>query len=272
MATLEYQSAIDHGPFAFVSVSPMAANKTKQPRKRPQQARAQTTVHAILEATVQVLEREGPEAATTTRIAEVAGVSVGTLYQYFSHRDAIFDALQEREFERAIALMQTVLSDNNLAKSPRETVSGCVQGMLALYVASPGMHRVLAMEGLRATKADRLHSFDLRVIALVRHFLAATGAPVRRKNVDAAAFVAFQSVRATMLASLLETPAGLNDQTLVDELVDLLLRYLVDDEWLAQQEEATANAARHAKGKQSASVLDPPVDETSEQESARKNA
>lgn len=225
----------------------MPAKKTKPPRKRPQQARAQTTVHAILEATVQVLEREGYDSATTTRIAEVAGVSVGTLYQYFSHRDAILDALQEREFERAIVLMQGILSDDNLARSPRETVSACLQGMLALYVASPGMHRVLAMEGLRATKADRLHSFDLRVIALVRHFLAATGAAVRRKNVDAAAFVAFQCVRATMLASLLETPAGLNDDTLVEELSDLLLRYLVDDDWLAQQGDHALNGARRTK-------------------------
>jgi AcrR family transcriptional regulator len=217
----------------------MAARKPKAPRKRPVQARAQTTVHAILEATVQVLEREGPEAATTTRIAEVAGVSVGTLYQYFSHRDAILDALQEREFERALALMQGVLSEGNLARSPRDTVTAAVQGMGEIYVAHPGVHRVLAMEGLRATKADRLHSFDLRVIALVRHFLAATGAPVRRKNVDAAAFVAFQCVRATMLASLLERPAGLNDQSLVEELVDLLLRYLVDDAWLAETEAAS---------------------------------
>ena len=217
----------------------MPVRKTKTPRKRPQQARAQSTVHAILEATVQVLEREGPEAATTTRIAEVAGVSVGTLYQYYSHRDAIFDALQEREFDRAIVLMQEVLSENHLARSPRETVTACVQGMLSLYLASPGMHRVLTLEGLRMTKADRLHSFDLRIIALVRHFLAATGAAIRRKNVDAAAFVAFQCVRATMLARLLEMPAGLSDQALVEELVDLLLRYLVDDEWLAQKDEAT---------------------------------
>jgi len=226
----------------------MPARKKKTPRKQPQQARAQSTVHAILEATVQVLEREGPEAATTTRIAEVAGVSVGTLYQYFSHRDAIFDALQEREFERAIGLVQTVLSDNNLAKSPRETVTACVQGMLGLYQASPGMHRVLTMEGLRSTKAHKLHSFDLRVIALIRHFLAATGTPIRKKNVDAAAFVAFQSVRATMLASLLEMPAGFNDQTMVEELSDLLLRYLVDDEWLAQQEDAANGARSTANG------------------------
>jgi AcrR family transcriptional regulator len=210
--------------------------KRKSPRKTPTQARAQSTVNAILEATIQVLEREGPAGATTTRIAEVAGVSVGTLYQYFSHRDAILDALQEREFDRALALLQDVLSVGNLAKSPRETVEAAVHGMEKLYVAYPGVHRVLAMEGLRTNKADRLQTFDLRVISLIRHFISATGTPIRRKNVDAAAFVAFQCVRATMLASLLENPAGLDDKALVDELVDLVLRYLVDEEALAERD------------------------------------
>src|ERR1700743_377035 len=121
----------------------MPARKTKTPRKPPQQARAPSTVHAILEATVQVLEREGTEAATTTRIAEVAGVSVGTLYQYFSHRDAILDAVQERECSKAIELTQEILSEGNLPKSPRDVVEACVQGMLELHTGKPGVHRVL---------------------------------------------------------------------------------------------------------------------------------
>jgi AcrR family transcriptional regulator len=199
-------------------------------RKEPRQARAQATVHAILEATVQVLDREGLEAATTTRVAEVAGVSVGSLYQYFSHRDAILNALQDREFERTLRLLQDVLANANLAKHPRETVSAVVQGLASLYRASPGLHRVLAIEGLRVAKADRVHDFDSRVLAIVRHFLAATDAPIRRKNVDAAAFVTLQAVRATMLAHLLERPPGIDEPAIVDELVDLVLRYLVDTE------------------------------------------
>jgi AcrR family transcriptional regulator len=197
------------------------------PRKQPRQARAQATVNAILEATIQVFDREGEDAATTTRIAEIAGVSVGTLYQYFSHRDAILNALQDREFERALLLLQNVLSDGNLEKTPRETVTAVVRGLAALYASCPGLHRVLAIEGLRVAKADRVHAFDMRVVAIVRHFLAATRAPIRRKNVDAAAFVVFQSVRATMLANLLERPPGLDEATLVDEVSDLALRYLV---------------------------------------------
>ena len=196
-------------------------------RKQPRQARAQATVNAVLDATVQVLERDGVDAATTTRIAEVAGVSIGTLYQYFSHRDAIFNALQDREFERALALVEGILSSGNLERSPRETVTAVVRGLAATYAACPGLHRMLAIEGLRVAKAERVYAFDLRVIGIIRHFLSATRAPVRRKNLDAAAFVAYQSVRATMLASLLERPPGLGHEELIAEVADLVMRYLV---------------------------------------------
>ncbi len=205
----------------------MARNPKALARKLPRQARAHATVNAILEATVQVLDREGLDAASTTRIAEVAGVSVGSLYQYFSHRDAILDALQDREFERAIGLMQAVLADGNLTKTPRETVTAVVRGLARLYAVSPGLHRVLAIEGLRVAKAERVHAFDMRVLAIIRRFLGASRAPMRRTNVEAAAFVAFHSVRATMLASLLEHPQSLGEVAVVEELVDLVLRYLV---------------------------------------------
>jgi Tetracyclin repressor-like, C-terminal domain len=64
---------------------------------------------------------------------------------------------------------------------------------------------------------------------MIRSFLSETGLPIRRPRVDAAAFVVFQAVRAAMLARLLEEPAGLDDAVLVDELTDLVLRYLVDE-------------------------------------------
>ena len=196
-------------------------------RKQPQQARAQETVRAILEATVQILDREGLDAATTTRIAEVAGVSIGSLYQYFSHRDAILGALQDREFERTLAFMEKVLADANLHEEPEKTVRAVLHGLAQLYMAAPGLHRVLAIEGLRVAKAERVHAFDVRVIQLVRHFLAATEAPILRRNVEAAAFLVYQSVRATMLAYLLERPPGLDAEKLIDELTCLVTGYLL---------------------------------------------
>ena len=65
-------------------------------RKRPRQARSLATVEAIFEATIQVLITEGNRRLTTTRVAERAGVSVGTMYQYFPHKQALLYALNER--------------------------------------------------------------------------------------------------------------------------------------------------------------------------------
>jgi AcrR family transcriptional regulator len=215
---------------------------TTTSQKKPRQARAQVTRSAILEATVRILERESLDAATTTRIAEVAGVSVGSLYHYFPHRDAILDALQDREFERALMHMEGVLSRDNLRLEPRHTVELVVRGLADLYAASPALHRVLAIEGLRLTTPERVQAFDLRVIAVIRQFLAARSDQLRITDFDTAAFVAYQSVRATMLASLIERPLpldgprglggarGLGQEALITQLVELVTRYLVRDE------------------------------------------
>jgi AcrR family transcriptional regulator len=76
----------------MISAQTSAANA----RKSPRQARSVNTVEAIFEATIQVLMSDGPGELTTTRVAERAGVSVGSLYQYFPNKQALFHAVNER--------------------------------------------------------------------------------------------------------------------------------------------------------------------------------
>jgi AcrR family transcriptional regulator len=197
----------------------------KAARKPPQQSRSRVTVTTILDATGRVLDQEGAEAATTTRIAEVAGVSVGTLYQYFSNRDSILDALQDREFERATEFMTHVLAESG--GTPAQIARRVIEGLLELYAACPALHRLLVVEGLRVTPTDRVQAFDMRMVSAIRVFLASSGLPIRRTNHDVAAFVIYHSVRATMLARLLEAPSGLGDAALVDEVSDLVVSYLI---------------------------------------------
>ena len=105
----------------------------KSSRNQPQQPRSRATVSVILDAAIRVLDREGLEALTTSRVAEVAGVSVGTLYQYFAHRDAIIDALQDRELERAGQMLERVLKNPSNC-SDREVASAVlVEPGLALH-------------------------------------------------------------------------------------------------------------------------------------------
>ncbi|MGJ5197762.1 TetR family transcriptional regulator [Bradyrhizobium sp. HKCCYLRH1030] len=81
------------------------------PRKLPQQARSADLVAAILQAAVQVLTKEGAQRFTTARVAEKAGVSVGSLYQYFPNKAAILFRLQSDEWQQTTKLLHGILED-----------------------------------------------------------------------------------------------------------------------------------------------------------------
>src|SRR5882724_472399 len=80
-------------------------------RKQPKQARSTGLVAAILDAAVQVLTKEGAQRFTTARVAEKAGVSVGSLYQYFPNKAAILFRLQSDEWRQTAALLRGILED-----------------------------------------------------------------------------------------------------------------------------------------------------------------
>lgn len=94
-------------------------------RKKPRQARSASTVDAIFEATIQVLIREGTHRLTTTRVAERAGVSVGTMYQYFPHKQALIYALNERYLDRLAERVELACLAQH-GKSTREMVEALV--------------------------------------------------------------------------------------------------------------------------------------------------
>ncbi len=88
-------------------------------RKQPQQARSSRLVADILEAAVQVLSREGARRFTTARVAERAGISVGSLYQYFPNKEAILFRLQADEWRQTGALLRDILADRSLVPTER---------------------------------------------------------------------------------------------------------------------------------------------------------
>ena len=75
----------------------MASEVSRNQRRRPRQARSRATWEAIVEAAAQILERRGPAGFNTNEVAERAGVSIGTLYQYFADKHAILAAAARRE-------------------------------------------------------------------------------------------------------------------------------------------------------------------------------
>lgn len=88
-------------------------------RKKPQQARSNELVAAVLQAAVQVLVREGAQRFTTARVAQKAGVSVGSLYQYFPNKASILFRLQSDEWRQTVELLGSILADTKRAPLER---------------------------------------------------------------------------------------------------------------------------------------------------------
>lgn len=110
-------------------------------RKQPKQARSNELVSAVLEAATQVLAREGAQRFTTARVAEKAGVSVGSLYQYFPNKAAILFRLQRDEWRQTAELLRGILED--VRRPPLERLRALVQAFIRSECAEAAMRVAL---------------------------------------------------------------------------------------------------------------------------------
>lgn len=124
----------------------MSTRIAKQPsvmRKEPRQARSRATVATIVQAGARILSDEGWAGFTTNRIAELAGVSIGSLYQYFPDKLSLVDAIRHRHLDDSIMVMRRVRADG---LPPKEFADQLVQAVVAVHSVYPGLHRVLLDE------------------------------------------------------------------------------------------------------------------------------
>src|SRR5512146_42152 len=121
----------------------MGRTPPTNPRKRPSQARSRATVDALLEATARILVREGFDRASTNRIAEEAGVSIGSLYQYFPGKEALVGAVIDRHKQELREVAREVLAE--IVTLPlEEAVGKLVVVAIAAHRVDPKLHRVLS--------------------------------------------------------------------------------------------------------------------------------
>lgn len=113
---------------------PAVAPSSLEPRKTPVQARSAASVDAVLEATIQVLVAVGKERLTTTRVAERAGVSVGTLYQYFPNKSSLLQAALRRHFAGVAEAIERVCREQR-GKPLAEMGAALARAFLAAKLA-----------------------------------------------------------------------------------------------------------------------------------------
>ena len=193
-------------------------------RKSPTQTRAAHTVDAILEAATQILQSDGEERLTTNRIAERAGVSIGSLYQYFADKEAIVEAIAERERDRIVAVVVKSLSDVNrddFEKVLREVI----RAIIGAFAKRRRARRIVLMTMLRRWQnAPERHGTDA-----VAQFLVSAAAQQKpagsRPMTPVSAFVVTRAIMGTIRSAVMENSPFLETQEFEDELVRFCLRF-----------------------------------------------
>lgn len=163
-------------------------------RKSVRQSRARDTVDAILDASARIVHRDGIASLTTNRIAEIAGVSIGSLYQYFPGKDAVLHALVQRQFNKVVDGHVRFIDAIDPAVTPvDEAVAAIVNHVFDSQMRERPFLReillsVLSIRHLRFTLEN-----DTRVLTAVRERFAAYG--VRGDELDTGAFVALYALK-----------------------------------------------------------------------------
>ena len=206
----------------------MARRPLTRPRKHASQDRSRATVDALVEATARILVKEGFEKASTNRIAEAAGVSVGSLYQYFPSKEALVVAVIDRHTDGLMQIVRGVLTA--VASLPVEkAVRKLVTVAIEAHRLDPKLHRVLAEQIPRTGQLESVETFNREIYGLFRAYLEEHRAELRRVDLDLASFVCVTSIEALTHTAVLHRPQMLSNEVvdkLVDEATRLIVRYL----------------------------------------------
>lgn len=195
------------------------------PRKQPKQARAKATYDAVLQATAQLLVEEGADGITTNRVAKKAGVSIGSLYQYFPNKEALFVALLQGHIEKMLGILTGAVDE--LFELPiEEAVRSYIQGMMQAHADEAELHAALSVLIPRLASRADIADLHERAQVPVRLWLEKHKANIRVQNLDLAAFLLVTSVEMVTHSALVERPAAVADGSLTEELTQMVLGYL----------------------------------------------
>lgn len=200
------------------------SDKARKMRKQPRQARSRDTVAVIVEAGAQVLARKGCSGFSTNEVAAAAGVSIGSIYQYFPNKVSLIDAIRFKHFQdvlRAFDLPEGGCDELEIG------VGKLIDGMIESHELHPGLHRILLDEVPRPNDelADDKH-FDLAYREGFSKFVAQMTGLAAPSLLELAA-----SVLASAVEGMIHEAArrdGTGQREFRDEVVRLVVVYLKD--------------------------------------------
>lgn len=192
-------------------------------RKAPRQQRSRETVDALLEATARVLVRRGYGGTNTNLVAETAGVSVGSLYQYFPNKEALVAALHRRHAEQLLGVMAAAF-EAGAGRSLGDTVRALIRAVIDAHLLDPALHRVLEGE---AGALDRDEpDVERAIFVRVRDLLSSHRAAIAPRDLDLAARVVMRIVESLVHGAVVDEPDRIPPRVLEREVARAVLGYL----------------------------------------------
>jgi len=193
-------------------------------RKLPTQARSIATVEALLEATTRILLQDGVKSLTTNRVAEIAGVSIGSLYQYFPNKASLIAALIDHHVEHEVAVLSKAFNDwDGSLGEPlvRAAIAEFIQIHLDDLELTKLLHEQVSYLECRHALRQATKHFEALIAEVLRenfqHQLA-------DKVIRIKAFVATNAIDSLIQLALAENTELLSEPEFVDELVKLVLQ------------------------------------------------
>jgi len=205
----------------------MARKPLTTPRKQASQQRSRATVDALVEATARILVKDGFDKASTNRIAEAAGVSVGSLYQYFPSKEALVLAVIERHNRDSMRLVRTALSEIGSLSLP-QAIRAIVSVAIKAHRINPKLHRVLTEQIPRTGPLQNVEAFNRENFSFFRSYLESRR-DLRPMDLALATFVCVSSIEALAHNAVLHGEARLTEEAgevLIEEASRLIVAYL----------------------------------------------
>lgn len=192
-------------------------------KRRPKQARARATFDAIIEAATRILDAEGYAALTTEHLAQLAGVGVGSVYEYFPDKDTVVAEVVRRLLDELTADLSAG-AVAAISKGPAALLTEWVRVMFATVGKRRGLLRTLFEDVPFLDEIDEVREFPMRMYSL------ATASPPELKTLPYVTtpviFLITTMVRSAVLESVLHPPPGVTQEQLEATLVQILLALL----------------------------------------------
>jgi len=204
---------------------PKAQESPTKPRKSPKQERSKATVEAILEAAAQLLVELRYARMTTAKVAARAGVSVGSLYQYFPTKDALVGALVARKFARIEPLMREIIARTD-GQPLEDRVRTIIAATIRDKAENPALNMALAEQMPHVDGIDYKAEMSAAAVAMIRGVLEQHREEIAVDDLDLAAFMVVHAVEGVIGAALLSSPVAIEDPRLADGLVVMAMAYL----------------------------------------------